>query len=373
MAEITNRPRTVRRPIANPSYEIDPSLGLSMDGFDYHTYYDPTYGDHNDTIISSRFKDDEGAMPESVADDTEKLKSVAKQLFSKRKPIYDWKTTNQTFIDLHNDLRRLGIKNNKFFLRLYDRDLVGVDPYDVHLPLEMQIKIYLECVVNPWYFLREIARIPSPGKPIEPGGGDRYEIDRNNAATWWLFLHHIDSYASKHAFHFGSSASSMLLFNKDLMLSKENLARLKDQRDLFPPYLQMKIGFSEEGNVIKELNNITAMKNPINGNSIKVMPCANSQEMATRLGRGFTAPIMVFDEVDFENYNIDILNASVFAYSKASENAIANHGCASRLLLSTPSSFVNINKRACWKFHKSLMITQIFIYIAIILVILIMR
>ena len=361
MAEITNRPRTVRRPIANPSYEIDPSLGLSMDGFDYHTYYDPTYGDHNDTIISSRFKDDEGAMPESVADDTEKLKSVAKQLFSKRKPIYDWKTTNQTFIDLHNDLRRLGIKNNKFFLRLYDRDLVGVDPYDVHLPLEMQIKIYLECVVNPWYFLREIARIPSPGKPIEPGGGDRYEIDRNNAATWWLFLHHIDSYASKprqtgktqdallkvnYAFHFGSSASSMLLFNKDLMLSKENLARLKDQRDLFPPYLQMKIGFSEEGNVIKELNNITAMKNPINGNSIKVMPCANSQEMATRLGRGFTAPIMLFDEIDFENYNIDILNASVFAYSKASDNAIQNASMCSRLLLSTPGDLATRDGKA---------------------------
>ena len=132
------------------------------------------------------------------------------------------------------------------------------------------------------------------------------------------------------------------------MLSKENLARIKDQRDLFPPYLQMKIAFDEEsGNPIKESNNITAMKNPVNNNSIKVMPCATSQEMATRLGRGFTAPIMVFDEIDFENFNIDILNASIFAFNKASSNAIKNGGMAARLLLSTPK-----NKRAGIIHHK---------------------
>ena len=66
------------------------------------------------------------------------------------------------------------------------------------------------------------------------------------------------------------------------------------------------------------------------------MPCANSQEMATRLGRGFTAPIMVFDEIDFENFNVDILNASIFAFNKASDNAKRNGGMSSRLLLSTP-------------------------------------
>lgn len=360
MAEITNK-QTAKRPRPNGQYYHDEDF-LPLSPISTFSSYDPTYGDHNDVIISSRFHGDEGGVPEAVNEDLDALKNAARATLTKRRPIYDWKTTNHTFIDLHNDLRRLGIKNNKFFLRLYDRDLVGVDPFSPHLPLEMQIKIYLECVVNPWYFLREIARIPSPGKPIEPGGGDRYEIDRNNVATWWLFLHHIDSYASKprqtgktqdallkvnYAYHFGSSASSMLLFNKDLMLSKENLARIKDQRDLFPPYLQMKIAFDEEsGNPIKESNNITAMKNPVNDNSIKVMPCANSQEMATRLGRGFTAPIMVFDEIDFENFNIDILNASIFAFNKASDNAKKNFSCSSRLLLSTPGDLATRDGKA---------------------------
>lgn len=360
MAEITNR-KTQNRPVATGRMLYDEDYA-SISPITTFSSYDPTYGEHNDVIISSRFHGDEGAVPEAVSDDLEALRNAAKATLNQRRPIYDWKTTNHTFIDLHNDLRRLGIKNNKFFLRLYDRDLVGVDPFAPHLPLEMQIKIYLECVINPWYYLREIARIPSPGKPIEPGGGDRYEIDRNNLATWWLFLHHIDSYASKprqcgktqdallkvnYAYHFGSAASSMLLFNKDLMLSKENLARIKDQRDLFPTYLQMKIAFDEEsGNPIKESNNITAMKNPMNNNSIKVMPCANSQEMATRLGRGFTAPIMVFDEIDFENFNIDILNASIFAFNKASDNAKKNFSCSARLLLSTPGDLATRDGKA---------------------------
>ena len=362
MAEITNRTRPLKRPVISDT-PIDYSGDIvSSDSYDlFGSYYDPTYGEHNESVISSRFHSDEGAVPDAISDDLEVLRNAAQSMLTQRRPIYDWKTTNQSFIELHNDLRRLGIKNNKFFLKLYDRDLLGVDPYSPTLPLETQIKIYIECVVNPWYFLREIARIPSPGKPIEPGGGDRYEIDRNNVATWWLFLHHIDSYASKprqtgktqdalmkvnYAFHFGATASSMLLFNKDLLLSKENLARIKDQRDLFPTYLQMKIGFGEEGNVIKELNNITAMKNPINSNSIKVMPCANSQEMATRLGRGFTAPIMVFDEIDFENFNIDILNASVFAFNKAAANAIKNGNLSARLLLSTPGDLATRDGKA---------------------------
>ena len=42
---------------------------------------------------------------------------------------YDTETTNLTFLQVANDLRRLGIKNNKFFLRLNDKGLQGIDPH----------------------------------------------------------------------------------------------------------------------------------------------------------------------------------------------------------------------------------------------------
>ena len=221
MATIVNKRR--------PSASADEDERLNIMGYDNGpTLYDDTYGDHDMNVITSRFHSDSGGMTKSMEEDLSVLQEAARTTFAKRKPIIDWKTKNASFIELHNDLRRLGIKNNTFFLKLYDRDLQNIDPFSPALPLEMQIKVYLECVVNPWYYLREIARVPSPGKPIEPGGGDQYQIDRTNLATWYLFLHHIDTYASKprqcgktqdalhkvnYAYHFGSTSSSALLFN----------------------------------------------------------------------------------------------------------------------------------------------------------------
>lgn len=313
--------------------------------------YDDTYADHDEATIKSHFRDDDGGMAESMANDIPELQKAAKATIKTRKPIIDWKTSNQSFINVHNDLKRLGIKHNTFFLKLYDRELVGINPYDPMLPLEMQVRVYVECVINPWYFLREIARIPADGLPIEPGSGIQYELDRNNLAAWYCFINHIDCYTSKprqcgktqdallkinYAYHFGSSSATILFFNKDLGLSKENLARLKDQRDLFPVYLQMRTAFNEDGSIIKGIDNITTMKNPVTSCQVKVMPCANSKEMATRLGRGYTAALNVFDEFDYTNFNTEIVNAAVFAYSTASKNAIQNGSCSCRLFMSTP-------------------------------------
>ena len=54
----------------------------------------------------------------------------------KKKWTYQYNTKNTSFIELHNDLKKLGVVNNKFFLKLYDADLMDVDPYAMVLPLE---------------------------------------------------------------------------------------------------------------------------------------------------------------------------------------------------------------------------------------------
>lgn len=328
---------------------------------DSYRIYDDTFSEHDEQVIESHYVNDAGGVPEAVADDLGKIKDAAQKTISGRKPILDWKTSNASFIEVYNDLRRLGVKHCTFFLKLYDRDLVGINPYTPGLPLEMQIKIYIECVINPWYFLREVARIPADGMPIEPGSGVQYILDRNNLASWYCFINHLDNYTSKprqcgktqdallklnYAYHFGASSATILFFNKDLALSKENLARLKSQRDLFPTYLQMRVAFGEDDKVIKGIDNITTMKNPVTGCQVKVMPCANSKEMATRLGRGYTSSLMMFDEFDFTNYNIDIINASGFAYSTASRNAIEHHSAACRLFLSTPGDLATRDGKA---------------------------
>ena len=109
---------------------------------------------------------DNGGMNSQISEKYQEL-SVATKVKSKRLTRhYHWKTKNQSFLDLYKDLKTLGIKNNKFFLALYDTTLEDFDPFQAVVPLEMQARIVREIIINPWYYLREIARIPVDGKPI---------------------------------------------------------------------------------------------------------------------------------------------------------------------------------------------------------------
>ena len=271
---------------------------------------------------------------------------------SKKKWTYQYNTKNTSFIELHNDLKKLGVENNKFFLKLYDADLMDVDPYAMILPLELQAKIIVECIRNPWYFLREVVRIPVDGKPICPGGGMAFKADRNNIACWYLFLHGIDHYSSKprqlgktqnalsminYAYHFGCMSSTITLANKDFTLNKMNLSRLKIQRDMLPMYMQMKVMIGEE-KIIKEQSNVTTMGNPINHNKIQLLPTAATEAKAPGIGRGLTSNIQMFDEFDWMKYNMEIIYASVFAFNTASDNAKANHSLYGRIFTSTPGN-----------------------------------
>ena len=97
--------------------------------------------------------------------------------------IYDVYTKNLSFIQTSKDLANLGVKNNKFFLKLYDKELLGVNPYSPSITQEQIKRIIIECVRNPWYYLRELARIPASGGTLGPGGGDPYILHRANLAA----------------------------------------------------------------------------------------------------------------------------------------------------------------------------------------------
>ena len=297
------------------------------------------------TDNSTMSAEDEGIFKSFASQAGEYAKKVSKKKF------YDFKTKNKSFLELYQDLYKLGVKNNKFFLRLYDTDLQGVDPYSPVLPKEMQIKIFIECLINPWYWLREVLRIPVDGLPIEVGGGIGYKIDRNNAACWYLFLNGIDHYQSKprqqgktqdcvakfnYSYHFGNMASTMLFFNKDQDQANMNLYRLKCQRDMMPAWLQMRAVVTDNGKFDKGIDNTKSIRNPVNGNTIMTMGKATSKETAMKLGRGSTAALQYLDEFDFIPYQLEIMNAASFAYSTAAKNAALNGSLYGRVLSSTP-------------------------------------
>lgn len=320
-----------------------------------NNYRPNIYNDKDETMSNQIYNSDVGSMPKDLIDNfdmlQEQCKVVKSNKVARRNYTFDFKTSNESFLQLYTDLKKLGIENCKFFLRIYNRDLIGINPFQSNLPYDTQLKIIIECIINPWYFLREVCRIPEDGCEIKPGGGVQYRIDRNNLATWYLLLNGIDVYKSKprqtgktqdtlafinYAYHFGTQSTNISFFNKKTEDAQMNLARLKNQRDCLPAYMQMKILVTDDGQLEKETDNVRSFMNPVTRNKIQCMPRATSAEAGMGLGRGLTTAIQCFDECDFTPFIDHILNSSMFAFKTASDNAKRNGALTARIFTSTP-------------------------------------
>lgn len=269
-------------------------------------------------------------------------------------PIYlQYETTNQSFIDMHYYLKQKGIKNNAFFLALYDRGLAGVDPRDPTLSKEMKIRVTRECRANYWYFLREVVRIPVQGGVV--GSGIRYKLHRGNLAMNFLFVLNYNmfvelprqNYKTTSAlcrylwvFLFGSSNSEIMFIHKDHSGSKNNLRQLKELREALPSYLQMNQVMTVDGKKLKVPNRVEFIKHPINNNKITTFASARSKDYANNLGRGCTMPLQYYDEFAFMMYNKIVYSAAMPAYSTASANARNNKAPYGILITTTPGDLL---------------------------------
>lgn len=77
--------------------------------------------------------------------------------------IADYKTKNTSFLVLAETYRRMGIENYDFILSLLQPELQGVDPFSPDLTKEQKFMITREVKWNPWYYLREVSRVPIQG------------------------------------------------------------------------------------------------------------------------------------------------------------------------------------------------------------------
>lgn len=258
-------------------------------------------------------------------------------------------TTNQSFIDMHFILKEKGIKNNDFFLVLFDRDLVGVDPRDPMLNQFMQAKILREIMHNYWYFIREVVRIPDQGGSVS--SGKRYKLHRGNLAMNFLFTLNYNMFVElprQHfktmsalcrylwTFNFGTTNSEIMFIHKNHDGSKENLGRVKRLREALPKYLQMSSAIGVDGKKLKVSNTVETLQHPTNYNKIRTLPSAKNKALANNLGRGCTMPIHYYDEFAFIVHNKIIYSAATPAYKTASKNAKLNGSPYGILLTTTP-------------------------------------
>ena len=265
---------------------------------------------------------------------------------------YDLQTSNKTFLQVAKDLQTLKIKNFYFMLEIYDYSLVNVDPYQCDdkgrctLSKDQITRILNECMRNPWYFLREIARLPDQG-----GSPVRYKANRGNIAQAWCITKGLDSWLclprqqgktmsalsfESWMYLFGTSNSQFIFINKSGPDAKENLNRLRQLIELLPEYMQCESVVSLDGTVTKGVKNATKIANPVNNNSVIIKAQATSRDKALSLARGLTAPVLHFDEPEFTNHIKTIISNSVATYMTASANAKRNGAMYGRIFTCTP-------------------------------------
>lgn len=265
--------------------------------------------------------------------------------------IYDFNTRNQSFLTMHHYLKSKGFKNNAFMLILFDQDLVGVDPFDPNLSVIYKQKIIIEIRRNLWYFIREVSRIPQSGGPPSS-----FQLDRGNMALLYLLQFNINVYDELPRqcgktqgivafylwlYNFRTQSSNVVFLNKKMETTKENLQRLKDQREALPSYLRFETVYGLDGKPLKTPNTVEYITNPINKNRIKCLPSATSETKASNLLRGKSLSGLWIDEAAFIPYFASIISNGMPALRTSMDQCKKNGAPHGIIYSSTPGSLTN--------------------------------
>lgn len=252
--------------------------------------------------------------------------------------VIDYNTKNESFLRTAKILYQMGIKNWAFCLTVLDPDLIGVDPFDPNLSMELKGKIAVEGKRNPWYCIRELVRISEIGNPVSVP----FRLNRANLFTIWSFLNHVDVLLI-HIRQTGKSTSidglmAAILFvmglnvrihmvTKDMGLRQDNIERIKLMRDSLPPYFYMENP--------KDVNNKQEITNVALGNKYSTSVPQNSVAGATKIGRGMKAQIFLFDEAPYCTHIEETMPAALPAGTAARTQAKANNSFYGNIISTT--------------------------------------
>ena len=236
------------------------------------------------------------------------------------KPNYD--TKNESYLKLAGTYYAMGVKNYAFMLALHDQSLKDVDPFSPSLTELEMVKIAIECKINPWYYFREIAKVPARS------GSDAVPLlaNRGNIALYWCFFNHVMTYLvqirqtgksistdvlDSYLLNIRCRGTTINLLTKDDALRSENIQRLKDIIDEMPFYLKQR---SKKDLDNTELINISSL-----GNWYKAHLPQKAKKFALNTGRGMSSPIFRVDEGPFQA-NIEISLPAALAAGVAMRN-----------------------------------------------------
>lgn len=247
-------------------------------------------------------------------------------------------TNNKSFIRICMIFKKLNVLNYNFPLALYQSELAKYDPHNLKdNSEELRLKIALEVAINPWYYFREVVRIPA-------SGGNPIPLNANRAciAMIWCFLNSISYIAIQprqtgktvvacciisYVMYIHGRNIEISLFTKDSSLVQANVSRIKTIRDSLPEYL---IHPHQ-----KDIDNKEGLSYERFGNKYFTKIARSDRQGADNTGRGITTPIVHTDEPGYCT-NIDITYpVMMLSTTAAVENAKVRGQFHSNILTTT--------------------------------------
>ena len=301
------------------------------------------------------------------------MRAYSKQTFDEF--YVDIDTRNTSFVKMALVLHEYGVSNYYFFLKLYNKNLVGVDPYskEVSKNYELQAQILKECATNRWYFFREVFRVQETGASTDVGGGTRFELNRGNLAYLWATELNLSTYLILprqvgktwvaiadivYDHHFNKN-TNVLHFNKDQSNANDNLRRIQIAINMLPLYLQhsnIELLRAQDKRRVK--NNEKTIRNSLNS-TILAMSSAGNEAKADAMARGKTAEKIWYDEFAFIFFNGIIYSAAYPAHQKAAEVAKKNKVPYSITITTTPGDLASPHGKYAYEFmEKCLKFTE---------------
>ena len=235
-------------------------------------------------------------------------------------------TKNHTWLRLAGIYYKMGIKNNMFHLSLLDPSLEHVDPHSPNISDTDKEKVMIESIRNPWYFFREVVRVPPPaGNAVI-----LFRANRANIGSLWCLFNHItalliqprqtgkslegdalDAYMTS----LGMVNSDISLLTKDDKLRAKTAKAVKEVIEHLPEYAQTLTSRDVKNS---ERMTIKLLKNVYNLYVGQADPKA-----ADNLGRGMVTPCVRIDEICYvRNMHVTLpvlLSATVAARETAEE------------------------------------------------------
>jgi hypothetical protein len=215
--------------------------------------------------------------------------------------IVDTTTTNRSWVRQAVIYQKMGINNCYFHLSLLDPSLDGVDPFREDLDDITKIKIKHECANNPWYYYREVHRIPSKtGLEV-----NKLNANRGLLATLWLYHNHVDS-TNTQLRQTGKSVRleapicwllTSGVFNTTLLFGTINRSKQADTVRSIKEKLGLHPGYIYSAIKRKDWDNTVGVSNVSRKNYLLFCVGQGDKQAADKAGRGFSLANRFFDEV----------------------------------------------------------------------------